>query len=302
MASKLTKNSVLKDVGPGQIQTIPAEQLVRAKEYSLNAEAQRPVNAGRMKNMAGDNWLPSLLGTIFVSKRTSPEGPKYWVIDGAHRVQATYLTEPSYEMNCLVWTDLTDEQERELFVLLNDERVTVGPAIKFHARVLNREQPHEAIDEMMAETFGFNMRVGLAEGRDDLTPFRPVDAVMDYCVTLAEKNGRDPVEFVHDVMDVMTRAWGDYRKDLVKGYLVKGVANFLVYPKRKMPTKACSAGTIIKNASITNGEAVAFIKSIGQPDAVLELAKSRHARVGTGSSMPGPVGTLLAVMYNKKTK
>lgn len=91
---------------------------VRLDQMKLNPLAQRAFDPS---NPAVTNeFNPEVMGYISVSHRDG----WYYVIDGQHRRHGAiaFLGDSSQQVQCRVFTDLTSEQEAELFLQLNDQK------------------------------------------------------------------------------------------------------------------------------------------------------------------------------------
>lgn len=94
---------------------------------------QRPLS--RFVKRIADNFDPALLGTLIVSER---KGGKRAVIDGQTRLMALrqlgHLNAP-----CLIYTELTREQEADLFARFQSERKNVSALERFKAALVAKE-------------------------------------------------------------------------------------------------------------------------------------------------------------------
>lgn len=78
--------------------------------------AQRELNQARVDRLAA-NFDLEQLGTPTVNHR----GGYYWIIDGQHRIEALrQIGWGDQQIQCWVWEELTEEQEAEKFLTLND--------------------------------------------------------------------------------------------------------------------------------------------------------------------------------------
>jgi len=93
-------------------------QWVPIAQMCVSAKAQRECKKSWVDHIAA-NFDPEQLGNPTVNLR----GGKYWIIDGQHRVAAVRqeLGEDQ-SMQCWLYRDLTEEQEAEVFLKLNDQK------------------------------------------------------------------------------------------------------------------------------------------------------------------------------------
>lgn len=108
---------------------------VRVSEMRVSPKAQRAHNkpgAMALIEEIVSNFDPDKLGTLTVSERDGT----FWVVDGGHRMNA--LIKMGYEdqmVQCWAYHGLTEEQEADLFLDLNNVR-TVSVMDKFKVAVV----------------------------------------------------------------------------------------------------------------------------------------------------------------------
>lgn len=124
---------------------------VRVSEMRVSPKAQRDhtsPGAKKLIEQIASEFDPDRLGTITVSER----GGVFWVVDGGHRRAA--LIRIGYEdqqVQCWVYRNLTEEQEADLFLDLNNVRV-VSVMDKFKVAVVaGRAIENEIADIVQAE-------------------------------------------------------------------------------------------------------------------------------------------------------
>lgn len=92
--------------------------------------AQRELNSNRVNKIAA-SFDPELIGALTVNERAG----HYYLIDGQHRAEA--LREMGWgdqQVQCWTYTGLTEEEEAERFLTLNDQ-LTVDAFSKFRVGV-----------------------------------------------------------------------------------------------------------------------------------------------------------------------
>jgi len=112
-----------------EFDAIPVSKLV------IDGRYQRQVNDHRVGKMV-ENWKPSLVGTLEVSKR--PNGT-YAVFDGQHRLSAIKALSLK-KAPCIVHKGLTVQDEADLFVRLQRDRRTATPVERFKAQVFSGDK------------------------------------------------------------------------------------------------------------------------------------------------------------------
>jgi len=85
-------------------------------QIRVSPQAQRELNEARANKIAANMDLEQI-GTPTVSERDG----HFWVIDGQHRIEALRRADfASDNLQCWVYTGLTEEDEAEVFLKLND--------------------------------------------------------------------------------------------------------------------------------------------------------------------------------------
>lgn len=122
--------------------TKPVQRINRAPRLAevplgkmkVNAQAQRELNLRRVKDMA-EAFDPDRLQLPTLSERDG----FFWIVDGMHRLAALkdWLGEGWEEqvVKCEVYTGLTEPEEADLFLHLNEDRKAVSAYDRFGAAV-----------------------------------------------------------------------------------------------------------------------------------------------------------------------
>lgn len=128
----------------GSVQWVPLSDL------RVNDRAQREFN---------ESWARSILANFDPDKMQYPvvnhRAGHYYIADGQHSVWANKMWLGSWsdqKIECIVHEGLTEEQEAELFLSLNNKR-TVGPFEKFRAAV-TAGRPDEVNIEAVVQAQG----------------------------------------------------------------------------------------------------------------------------------------------------
>ena len=105
-------------------------QWIPINQMRVSPQSQRELNQAWVDHIAA-NLDPEHLGNPTVSQR----GGHFWVIDGQHRVAAVRdALGEDQSMQCWLYRDLTEEQEAEVFLKLNNTR-SVDTFAKFRIGV-----------------------------------------------------------------------------------------------------------------------------------------------------------------------
>lgn len=105
----------MKSNRPHIVKAVPLAQM------RINPLAQRELTGGRVEQLAAD-FNPDALGHPTVNQR----GAIYNVVDGQTRIEALkrFLGDwKDQKVECIVYADLSDQEEAELFLELNNTRV-----------------------------------------------------------------------------------------------------------------------------------------------------------------------------------
>lgn len=117
---------------------------IAVADMRVSPLAQRELNRARVDYIAAD-FDPEQIGNPTVNLR----GGHWYIIDGQHRVAAlTQMGWGDQQVQCWTYEDLTETQEADVFLRLNDT-LTVNSFAKFKVGVTaGREEPVE-IDRMV---------------------------------------------------------------------------------------------------------------------------------------------------------
>jgi hypothetical protein len=142
----------------------------------VSSAAQRDVNQARVDKLAAHFDLEQL-GNPTVNLRDG----HYWIIDGQHRIEALrQLDFGGYDIECWTYEGLTEDEEAEKFLKLNDV-LTVDVFYKF--------------------------RVGVQAGRPDEVEIQRIITSLGLAVTRAKSEGA--VRAVGTLRRVYTRSGSD---------------------------------------------------------------------------------------------
>lgn len=138
---------------PERIEVTSHLQWVRLDQMKINPQAQRALNEAWAKQLA-DQFNPDLMGFIHVSRRDG----WYYIIDGQHRQRAAIIYLGSdQQVQCHVYDNLTNEQEAQLFLELNNTK-RQGPMSHYKV-ALTAGKPDECDIERICRSL--DLKVGL---------------------------------------------------------------------------------------------------------------------------------------------
>lgn len=151
-------------VKPNRIEVTSHIQWVRLDQMKINPQAQRALNEAWANKLA-DEFNPDLMGFVHVSHRDG----WYYVIDGQHRVKAAiiFLGDSSQQVQCHVYEGLTNEQEAQLFLELNNTR-TQGPMSKYKVALNGPSNKYPDEHDVERICRSLDLRVGLDKNCEEI--------------------------------------------------------------------------------------------------------------------------------------
>jgi hypothetical protein len=187
---------------PYRFAMVPVDRLF------IDADYQRPLTSF-VEEVTRD-YDPAKLGTLLVSER---DDGRFAVFDGQTRLEAMKRNgEP--EAPCLVYSDLTPEQEAQLFADLVTKRRGTATYLRFRAELRAGKPETVAIAEIVQAA---GLDLGLVE-----TP-----ATVRAVAALEYVYRRDP-QLLPLVLGIITAAWPDPATDArLTGDILRGLATFL---------------------------------------------------------------------------
>lgn len=161
-------------------------------KMKVNDRAQRDMNPARVDHLAV-NLDPELIGTPTVNERDG----WFYIMDGQHRVEALRLLgwEPEQQVQCWTYVGLTEEQEAEKFLTLNDV-LQVNALPKFRAAVTAGREVESDIDRIVRS-------LGLCVTRDK------VPGAIGAVGTLQRVYGRSGPKVLSRTLRIARDAYGD---------------------------------------------------------------------------------------------
>lgn len=194
------KNNLFQDT---YIDTLAIDKLI-TDEYQRTSENNSPT---KIRKMARE-FDAAQLGTITVSLRNG----KYYVVDGQHRVLASRVVGIK-ALRAEVHTNLSKEQEAELFVKLNSTSTKVTKAQMYQAYVVAKD-PIALHIKQMAESKG--MRVGQHTGDGRISAYGTLEKIY-------KKLGSETLD---KTLELIKICWGGDASS-VNRYFIEGVAYFI---------------------------------------------------------------------------
>lgn len=190
----------------------PVMRLLQQSRIALEAEYQRSIDLNYVRRLK-DNWNPHAMGVIYVSERADG---KVVVMDGQHRLHAFRLfiptgTDPT--VNCLVYRNLTPEQEAELFVVLNGNRLGPRP-IQLYTASLKARRPEEVAIDAMVRAIGMRVADSNKDGQ------------ISCVLTLKHVVRLDGLDKLRLLLEILSGAYGKDKGGYTRA-MIRGLNSFV---------------------------------------------------------------------------
>lgn len=241
-------------------------------ELEVDHTYQRDLGPAKVGQMTG--WFkPHLIPPLIVSHRITADGKdKYYLIDGQHRYEALKQIGYQYPVPCLVFEDLTPEQEAALFYLYNTSATPANAKAKYRALRACRSRRLQRI-EQLAQQYGFN----LDPNSKDKKALRAIGALL----RVAKKDTMPDLPLVDKTLSVLAAlrlGWKDKGHKAREGAMIEAVATFFaIYPN-------------------ADGNRLVQKLSTRDPDVIMSNANNAYNNYGVRKSQ-ALVGEML-VAYN----
>lgn len=190
-----------KTTAPERIQVTSHLQWVRLDQMNVNPQAQRALSQAWVDELA-KQFDPDLMGFIHLSFRDG----WYYIIDGQHRQMAAvqYLGSDQ-QVQCHVYTGLTNQQEAQLFLDLNKKKAQ-SPISKYKVS-LTAGAPDECDVDRIVRALGIT--IGSSTQLEEITCITAILAVY-------RKNGPGALSFA---LRVIRDAYGyeGFKREVISG-------------------------------------------------------------------------------------
>ncbi len=190
-----------------------SQEMLVANTIGIDPRYQRVLKKFRVKKIA-EEFDPDIFGAIWVSERD--DGSRV-ALDGQHRLDAI-INEMGWgdqRVPCLVYRNLTPDQEAKIFERPQSTRATLTPAERFRARLF-RGEPKAVEINRIVESHGFQVRLdwqGDVEG--GIAAVSALDTIYD----------RYKPDTLDTVLGILRSAWGERTHGLT-GNVLRGLAAF----------------------------------------------------------------------------
>lgn len=195
----------------------PVRRKLKVSELEVYAPGQRKFMPNWSKRIA-NSFDSNALGVLVVSSR----GNHNYVVDGQHRLEALRLLGKDTMVECLVYQDLTKEQEAALFVKLNHSKL-VTAIDKFNVSLTAKDEEAVAINKI-CEANG----VTVAGGRNDANYTGAVAVLAKiYSGRIVKiETEIDGPNLLKQTLACLRAAWGN-EDNAFHGTVMSGLAAFL---------------------------------------------------------------------------
>lgn len=191
------------------------ELRVRVDELRIDRSYQRNTDPARYTRIANAfDW--HAFDRPVINKRR--DGSMY-VVDGFHRVMAVGTRFGGATVIPVIGvSDLTQAQEADLFLKLNEDRTAVPVGNLFNARIIKGDPAAIAVDNILVEHH-YNARPGLDR------PGCAKLSVPGDVIKLYEKGG---AELLHRTINIIDSAWDQFPvHERTGGRVLRGVGEYL---------------------------------------------------------------------------
>lgn len=133
---------------------MPALQMMLPGELSIDPSYQRSIEGSDSQRLIARiavRWNWDLCQPLVVSRRMTPAGIAYFVIDGQHRLVAARLRGDIPQLPCVVVEYASAADEAASFVHLNQQRRPLGKLDVFKAAIASEDQRAVAIAQALAD-------------------------------------------------------------------------------------------------------------------------------------------------------
>lgn len=231
----------------------------------VDARYQRPLS--HFANEITENWDPTLVGTLVVSRRAAN---RYAIVDGQHRFAAGQTLGVG-ALPCVVY-DLSERDEAHLFARLQRLRRNVRPLDRYRAELFAGDERAVFINRQL-KRFGITATnaSGSTVGPDDLAAI----------VSLEWIYNRDP-ELIPRVLETLIAAWPQ-RSGRFAGEILKGLALFFT-----------------RRTDVDTGVLIyALGENIGTPTDLTTRSSSLRKGRGTGGASAEYTRQVIDIEYTK---
>lgn len=246
----------------------PANRKLRVGDLRIDYRVQRHVTNAKVIDKAKRFDL-SAVGVLHVSKRKDGH---HYIIDGHLRTRCfLFHNMDNYNVRCLVYEDLTIDQEAKLFRLLNDNR-KCSAIDDFRVSIVQKDTESLAI-RRIAKAFGFNIAHGGKDGR--------IDCIATLRNVFRSDGGHGGA--LKFALEVISEAWGDSREGL-GGIIISGLA--LIY-EHVDDSSYIDTGSMSKKLAATQGGPSALI------------GRAKDTRAFGGGNLDRNLAAAVIGIYNK---
>lgn len=203
---------------PPEIAQLPYRFEVVALKHMMIDAYQRPLTS--FVDKIERNYNPALVGCLCVSQRSKT---KFAVIDGQTRAEGMRRAGQT-EAPCLVFSDLTREQEAELFSLFQTERRGMTSAARFNAQVIAKDPRAVEIAEVVE---GLGFKISHQSGPGLIKAIAAIEFVYQGARHKGKKQGSHP-DLVARTLETIRAAWPKLPDTAVSAVMIRGLGLYLV--------------------------------------------------------------------------
>lgn len=245
-------------------------------KHMFTDEYQRKLSSF-VDKIAAD-WDPALVGTLVLSQRSKT---RYALIDGQTRAEGARRNNIK-ELPAVVYTDLTVQQEAELFAKFQTQRRAMHSADRFKAEVISGHETAVKIDEITRK-HGYVVHSNTATV-NGLTPIN-APAALEYVYRGAKDKRaatRPSPELLERTLETITKAWPKKPESARSAIIIRGLGLFLAKEGR------------------VDEERLATRLGKVQPTEIAKRAQALREGRGISGTNPRETAEAIAAQYNKR--
>jgi len=176
---------------------------------------QRLINTSRSKRLINKiiaNFNPGAFGCLMVNKRNDG---KYYIYDGQHRYVAVKNGKLMDKICCQIIEGLTEQEEADLFGILNGNRKTMSSSDLFYADVIANKEKENMIYSII-ESGGFTVE-RKKQSHNKINAIKTIISAFDQL----HEDG------LKRLLHLIKESWGN-GKYSIDHRILKGMADFLL--------------------------------------------------------------------------
>lgn len=257
-------------------------EILPIKHLFVDESYQRPLT--NFVKRIEEKFDPALVGTLVTSERGKT---KFAVVDGQTRMTAMRrrgLTEAP----CLIYANLTEADEADLFARLQTERRGMVAANRFRAEVIAKKPFAVALDRIVQDE-GFSIGVNVQDGYC-INAVAALETIYRGMKSRRAKFQPDE-DLLRDVLQIVKGAWPKMPEGAKSGTMLRGLGYYLMFaPDGKVRSKAQQVD--FDRLTTKLGKV--------QPSELARRAEQLREGRGMSGNSPSYMAEAIAAQYSKR--